>query len=95
LENLLALNNIQDTIMAAGEKTIKIEDLGLEMFLNALPTSFTVMRSHLQQSDKEFDYQVVKKAMISDEVRLKVSSCCICWLCWKCQETVLPSCPSL
>jgi hypothetical protein len=72
LENLLALNTIiQDTIMAAGEKTIKIEDLGLAMFLNALPPSFTVMRSHLEQSDKEFDYQVVKKAMNADEEREK------------------------
>lgn len=71
LSNLLALNKImQDTVMAAGEDTIKITDLGLAMFLNALPPSFAVMRSHLEQSNTDFDYQVVKKAMIAEEERM-------------------------
>ena len=71
-ENLLELGNIiTATTVAAGTESISIQELGVHMFLNALPSRFNSVRSLLEAREDGVTLEAVRKALIAEEERIK------------------------
>ena len=69
-ENILELVNlVASTEISAGTKTISIEELGIHMLLNCLPSRFHGVRSVLESKDEELDIHTVTASLISEEDR--------------------------
>jgi len=70
-ENMLELVNlITATAVAAGTETISIQELGIHMFLNALPSRFNSARALLEAREDVLTIEAVRKALISEEERI-------------------------
>ena len=69
-ENILELTNlISTTEVAAGTKDISIEELGVHMLLNCLPSRFHGVRSVLESKDVELTLADVTASLVAEEDR--------------------------
>lgn len=70
-ENILQLELlIRNTTVAAGEATIKIEDLAMAMFMDCLPDTYSAVRSILEQNAGAHTLADVKKVLIAEDERI-------------------------
>jgi hypothetical protein len=69
-ENILQLVNlVASTEISAGTKTISIEELGVHMLLNCLPSRFHGVRSVLESKNEELDIATLSAALVAEEER--------------------------
>jgi hypothetical protein len=67
LETLMDI--ISDTEIAAGDKNISIVELGIHMFLNALPSRFSSVRAILDSKNEAITLISVRTALVAEEER--------------------------
>ena len=69
-ENLLQLKQIcHDTVVASGNDSIKIEELGVAMFLNCLPTRFASIRLVPDKSTTGHSLNSISAALLAKDER--------------------------
>ncbi len=83
-ENILELINlVASTEIAAGTKTISIEELGVHMLLNCLPSRFHGVRSVLESKNEELNVNTVTSSLVAEEerqiARAKIESSSLCF----------------
>ena len=64
------VNLVNSTLIAAGTETISIQELGVHMFLNSLPSRFNSIRALLEAKEVELTIDMVSKAFVSEEERM-------------------------
>lgn len=70
-DNLLQLELlIRNTTVAAGQATIKIEDLAMAMFMDCLPDTYSAVRSILEQNAGTNSLADIKKVLIAEDERI-------------------------
>jgi len=70
-ENILELTNlVTATVVAAGTETISIQELGVHMFLNALPFRFNSARALLEAKETELTIDTLSKSLVAEEERI-------------------------
>ena len=70
-DNLLQLELlIQNTTVAVGQATIKIEDPAITMFMDCLPDTYSAVRSILEQNAGTNSLADIKKVLIAEDERI-------------------------
>ena len=71
-ENVLELENlVTTTVVAAGTENISINELGVHVLLNSLPSRFNAVRALLEAREQNLTLEEVTKALIAEEERIK------------------------